>query len=270
MIKRALLLSTFLLSYFLTSFAYAVEIDPMRFEHSLNAGKTYSGVFKLKNSSGSAVNIFVSTGEYRYVFSEGTRPPEKEKRTIPSCQGWFQFKKTEFYLNPGESAEAKFLVRVPKDAAQEHLCAVLFDEKRSLEEAKPKQKTGNAQVRLTPRFSIPVYISIKDTENISVEIRDIRASSESQRGGLVFTVILENTGNVHIRPIGTLTIINQSGEVAKNLPIGKCLPIFPAYKEEIPVLCPKIPAGVYSAVATIEFSKGRIIQKKSSFEVRSR
>jgi len=249
----------------------AVEIDPMRLEYSLSAGKTYSGVFKLKNSSEFAVNIFVSTGEYRYVFSESaTRPPEKEKRTMPSCRDWFQFEKTKFKLNPGEYAEAKFLIKVPKDAAQEHLCAILFDEKRALEEIKPKQKTGNAQIQFTPRFSIPVYSSIKDTENSSAEIKEIRTAQESQRGGVIFTVILENTGNIHIRPIGTLTIINQSGDVIKNLPIGKCLPIFPAYKEDVPVLCPRIPAGIYSAVATIEFSKGRIIQKKAAFEVRSR
>lgn len=245
--------------------SYAVDIEPMRLEYSLEPGKTYSGAFKLKNTSEFAVDVLVSTGEYRYLFTKGTTPPEDGKKTLPSCQDWFQFTKTKYNLSPGGTAEAKFTVKIPKEAGQEHLCAVIFDEKRGLKETKPKQETGNVQIQVIPRFSIPVYISMKKDENISAEITDMSTAGEPQKGGLIFNITIKNTGSVHIRPMGTLIILDQNSEVVKNLPIGKSLPVFPGYKEQVPVFCPKIPAGRYSAIATVEIAKEKIIQKKTMF-----
>ena len=263
-----LLLITGALGHWGTLTVFAVDIEPMRLEYSLETGKTYSGAFKLKNTSDFAADVFVSTGEYRYLFTKGSVPPEGAKKTLPSCQDWFQFTKTKFSLDPGGTAEAKFLIKIPKDASQEHLCAVIFDEKRSLKNIKPKQETGNVQIQVIPRFSIPVYISMKANENISAEIKEMTTEGEFQKGGLIFNVTIENTGNVHIRPLGTLVILDQNNEVVKNMPIGKSLPVFPGYKEQIPIFCPKIPSGKYSAVATVEIAKDKIVQKKTMFEFR--
>ena len=259
----------FALSFSLLIFSFpthAVEIDPMRLEYSLEHGRTYSGSFQLKNSSTFSADIFVSTGEYRYVFSGGTIPPQDPKLSrLASCQDWFQFEKTKFSLNPGESADVKFLIKVPKDAASEHLSAVIFDEKRHSQEAQHEEKTGNVRIEFTPRFSIPVYISIKGTEKAGARITDLTVTSEYQKGGAIADITLENTGNVHIRPVGALVILNQGGELVKNLPMGKSFPIFPGYKEAIPIICPKLPPGKYTAVATIEIAKDNIIQKKTAF-----
>ncbi|MCM8782627.1 MAG: hypothetical protein NC828_06235 [Candidatus Omnitrophica bacterium] len=245
--------------------AYAVDIEPLRLEHKLEAGKTYSGSFRLSNTSPFAVDISISTGEYRYILSENSIPPAGGKKTFPSCQNWLQFEKTRFSLNAGEFADAKFLIKVPVDATEEHLCAVIFDEKKLLQEITPKAKTGSVQIQFTPRFSIPVYLSIKNTEKISVEIKDISAISSLKKGNVTIKITLINSGAIHIRPFGTLVIFNQSGAVVKNLPIGKTLPIFPGYQEIIPVNCSGLAAGKYLAVATIEVSKNKIIQKKTTF-----
>lgn len=244
---------------------WAVDIEPMRLEYSLQPGKSYSGSFKLKNTSTFAIEVYASTGKYRYVFSSGTTPPEGSQSQPPSCEGWFKFEKEKFILSPGEFADAKFIIAVPGDAAKEHLCAVLFDEKKKSEEIRPKRETANIQINLTPRFSIPVYIAIKGNEKISAQIKDMSVVSEPKNGGAWINIVLENTGNVHIRPLGTLVVLNQNSEVAKNLAIGKSLPIFPGYKETVPVLCPKLFPGKYTAVATVEIAKDQIIQKKTVF-----
>ncbi|MBI4335370.1 MAG: hypothetical protein HY589_01800, partial [Candidatus Omnitrophica bacterium] len=233
-------------------------------------GKTYSGVFKLKNSSDFAVDISLSADKYRYVFSSGAIPPADGKKFLPSCQSWFEFEKKILKLNPGESGEAKFLIKVPGDIKEEHLCAILFDEKRALKEIRPKTPEGNIQIQFTPRFSVPVYISVKDSGIIKGEIREIAVHEESQKGGVILNIVFENSGNTHVRPFGTLVIFNQDGDVIKNLPIGKSLPVFPGYREVIPVICPKIPHGKYSAIATIEISKDNIVQKKTTFDLKPR
>jgi hypothetical protein len=255
-----------LFSFLFASAVYAVEIEPMRLEYSLQSGKTYSGTFKLRNSSSSSVDVFSSTGEYRYIFSRGVTPPKTEKRTLPSCSDWLQFEKTEFRLSPGMTIDAKFTIKVPKEAKEEHLCAVLFDEKIDTGKVQPNQETGSVQIQLTPRFSIPVYISIKNTEKLSAQINNMSVVSEAQKGQLIINLTLENTGNVHIRPFGTLVILDENSEVVKDIPIGRSLPVFPGYKETIPVICPKMPVGKYSAIATVEIASDKIIQKKITFE----
>jgi len=245
--------------------AYAVDIEPMRLEYSLKAGKTYSGSFTINNSSNFAVDVLADTGEYRYIFSEGMIPPDGKIGKLPSCRKWLQFEKTEFSLYPGQSIEVPFTIKVPGDAAQEHLCAVIFDEKITPDKTTDEQKTGNVQVRVIPRFSVPVYISIEDKGRISAEIKEISVMPEPQTKGVTLNITLKNTGTSHIRPYGTLVVLNQNGDVIKNLPIGKSLPLFPGYQVTIPVICPKLPIGNYSAVATVEISKDAIIQKKASF-----
>ncbi len=260
--------------------SYAVEIEPLRLQHSLSAGKKYSGSFKLKNSSDTSVQIAISTGEYRYIFSSGATPPvDIKKRFLPSCKGWFTFEQQALILKSGEAKEVKFFITVPKTAYPEHLCAVIFDEKQLQDKTRPESQSGsgNVTVQILPRFSIPVYISIKDTERISAEITDLSVEcDEFSKAGAAARITLENTGTVHIRPFGTLVIFSrqeagsasgggQNGEVVKTLPIGKSLPIFPGYKEIIPVPCRKLQSGSYTAIATIEIAKNRIIQKKAAF-----
>ncbi len=247
---------------------YAVEIEPMRLERSLEAGKAYSGAFRLKNTSEFITQVAASTGPYRYVFSNNTIPPEDGQKTLPSCEEWFQFEEAKFNLNPGEVKDAKFIIKVPDGAAQEHLCAVVFDENAAADKTSAAPEIGNARIKFTPRFTIPVYISIRGKETASAKIEGISASSEPQKEGVAVNVALQNTGNVHLRPSGTLVILNQKNEVIRNLPIGKSLPIFPAYKDIIPVICPKLPPGKYTVVATVEFAKDRIIQKKAYFTLR--
>lgn len=249
--------------------AYALDIDPMRLEYTIAPGKTYSGSFRISNPSNFAVDVFLSTDEYRYIFTEGTIPPEDKRKALPSCKGWFQFGRTKLSLNPGEFADAKFFITVPKNAAREHLCAVIFDEKRTLEKITAKAKAGNVQLHVTPRFSIPVYVSIKNTARAEAAITDVAASSGPNGDSVKIDITLKNTGTIHIRPFGTLVMLNQNSEIVKDLPIGKTLPLFPGYTTQIPVICPNLPAGKYSAVATIEISENTIIQKKTIFVLRN-
>lgn len=263
--KKVVLLLAILCLF--SSISHAVEIDPIRLEHNLDAGKIYSGTFKIKNPSPYTTQVRISTGEYRYVFSEGMMPPKQGKYLLASCENWFNFEKNTLRLEPGQTIEAKFTINVPRSAVKEYLCAVIFDEKEVPQKPGAGQPQPNIQVNIIPRFSIPVYISINGTQKISANISEMSASSAPQKGGQIISLTLENTGNVHIRPFGTLVILNKNGEVVKNLPIGKTLPIFPAYKERIPVICRNLPRGTYTAVATVEISKNNLIQKKTTFSI---
>ena len=245
--------------------AHAVDIEPMRLEQSLRAGTTYSGSFELTNMSSFFAEIAIATDEYRYIFSEGTIPPPEGKKALPSCRTWLTFEKTNANLNPGESCTVNFLIKVPADAREEHLCAVLFDEKRGHEEAPPASEAGSVRVHLTPRVSIPVYISIQEAQKIAAEITAVEVSAGPKKQSADFNITVKNTGTVHIRPLGTLVIFDEKGEVAKNIPTGKPLPIFAGYSEVIPVGCPSLGAGTYTAVVTMELSRDTIIQKKIGF-----
>ena len=256
--KKALPIALFFylaFTFFVSSTAGAVEIDPLRLEHTLDAGKNYSGSFRLKNTSESSIIITPSTGAYRYIFSHETiAPKETAKKSLPSCQTWFQFNQSEIKLEPGVSADISFIIKVPVTAAQEHLCCVIFEERVSRDKKASKDRPGDGKVSMNiiPRFIIPVYVVIKGTEKISAEIKELTAAREPKKGGALITLSIENTGNCHLRPSGTLAFFDEKGEIVKTVPIGKFLPIFPGYQESVPVLCPGLPPGKYSCVATVE------------------
>jgi len=247
------------------SIVNAVEIDPMRLEYSLQAGKEYSGSFKLTNPTTSQVEVSLSTGEYRYIFSPGIiQPSDASKKRVPSSQDWVEFKQGKVTLGPGQSRNADFIIKVPKETKDEHLCAVIFDEKSNLNQS---HESGNVQIKITPRFSIPVYISIKDSENVSAEIEDLSVISVEKTRGIQFVLTVENTGNKHLRPFGTLVVLNKNnGDLVRNLSIGKTLPLFPGYKEVISIPCPDLPSGKYTAVVTLELDEDIIVQKKAAFK----
>lgn len=246
----------------------AVDIHPLRLEYTLKAGKVYSGEFELSNPSQSTVVVSVSAGEYRYLFGTQTKPIKQTDKLpkLPSCKGWFNFNKKEYLLNPGEIARVKFTISVPKQAKKEHLCAIIFDEKKPSSSQRAK-KEGHITVNIIPRFSIPVYLMIDGYSKPLAKLENLDVVSEPVKNGVRFNLTIQNLGNVHLRPFGTLVVLNEDKQLIKNIPIGETLPLFPEYKDVIPILCPQLPAGVYTAIATIEYAEGSLIQKEITFQL---
>lgn len=247
---------------------FAVEVEPSRIEISLPPGQTSSTLIKVTNWLDYSVNIDVKADTYRYIFTDNTIPPKKGKK-LSSCQNWFKFEPDEFELSPKASMYIKCVIDVPKDAKEEHVASILFDEEGLVTTyEKDPHKSGNITLQVVPRFTIPIYITIQGNEIISAEISDMKVVEGPAVGSIKTEITLHNKGTVHLRPSGTLLFMDSKENIAKTLPIGESLPIFPDYKERIPVYYRELlEPGNYTAICTVNIGEGKLLQKKTKFKI---
>lgn len=234
--------------------ADAVEVKPARLELRISPEEPSSGTFKLTNHSPKAVEVRIQTGPYRFL---QTPVP------LPSAESWFIFEPSKLTLASGVTTTVAYQITPPPnvsiDTAGEYLAAILVDEL-------PVQPE-KANITIVPRFAMPVYLQILGREKTAVEIQTISLTATTA-DQLRLETVLHNLGTVHIRPAGTLAILESaSGRVVQSGPLGRTLPLMPRSTQKILSTLAMLPAGSYTAVVTIELSPGQLQQKEIHFEI---
>jgi hypothetical protein len=248
-----------------TCFA-SVEVQPIRLELELDAGETYSDYLTLTNHGDEEIKVSLSGSEYRYMFSENTIYPEnKNIQSLPSSKGWINFKPDRVTLKKNEPQQIQYTIKVPPKSTAEYVASMLIDEEQTAQELNPSL-TGQVQIKITPRINIPVYIAIKNSLKRTLSIADLTQIVNEKN--VVFSVILKNDGNVHIRPSTTLVIIGEYGAVADEISLGKSLPIFAGFGEKLTATWKARFFGKYTAVATVDIGAGQLVQESTKFEVK--
>ena len=259
-----------LLALTIASPLFAVEIEPQRLEISLSPGESRTTTIQVTNWLDYAVKLEMKPDYYRQMLTDNTIMPEGENGQLPSCQGWLSFEPDKIELSPRASMLIECAINVPEGATKEHFASILFDESSLVSTFKQHPgKENNITLQVIPRFTIPVYISIQGNENVSAVISDMSIAEGPTFDTLRADITLHNTGTVHIRPAGSLVLMDSRGNIAKTLRIGECLPIFPDYKEKIPAYMAGEPiaAGSYMAVCTINIGDGKLVQRKMQFNI---
>jgi len=248
---------------------FAVEVEPHRFELSLPAGETSVVIIKLTNWHDYTVNINIAPDYYRHILTENAIPPRGETKKLSSCENWIKLEPNEFELGSKSSMQVKCIINVPAGAKKEHVASILVDEKGLVTTYEESiSKPGNITLELIPRFTIPLYIMPKGSETVSAKIEDMKIMEGPALGTIKAEIILHNNGTAHIRPSGNLVFVDSEGELTKTIPIGEGLPVFPDYKEKIPVYYPEmLEPGTYAAICTINIGEGKLLQRKIHFRV---
>lgn len=268
-IRQITQITIFTIALALTTSLFAVEVEPHRFELSLPAGETSVVIIKLTNWQDYTVKINMAPDYYRHILTENATPPRGETNKLASCENWIKLEPNEFELGPKGSIQVKCIINVPAGAKKEHVASILVDEKGLVTTYEESiSKPGNITLELIPRFTIPLYITPKGTETVSAEIEDMKITEGPVLGTLKAEIILHNNGTVHIRPSGNLVFVDSEGELTETIPIGEGLPVFPDYKEKIPVYYPgMLEPGAYAAICTINIGEGKLLQRKIHFRV---
>jgi len=266
--RRYIIIIIFSLIVNLASALFAVEIEPSRIEVSAPSGKSSVTLIKVTNWQDYPTKISAKPDYYRQILTDNSIPPGG-KEGLLSCQNWLKLEPNEFKLSPKTSMYIECTINVPKGAREEHLASILFDEEGMTTTYKKKpSETGNITLEIIPRFTIPIYVTITGTETIAAEISNIKVIEGPTIGTIKTEITLHNKGTVHLRPSGTLLIMDSKKNIVETLSIGECLPVFPDYKEKIPVYYPEmLEPGIYTAICTINIGDGRLVQKKTSFRI---
>ena len=185
-----------------------------------------------------------------------------EFATVERSNGdWLEVTPVRFSLAEGESRDVAFSMRVPGEAMGAYWSAVFVEGSPRIEERE------GTTVLSVERFAIKVYETVPGTELRSGTVTGVDILTTAP---LTLEVAFENTGNVQLRPSGSIDIISSTGEVVQELAIGG-FPVLPGAvrlltvteAEEAP-----LPPGIYRALVTIDYGGETLTGGTRDFRIR--
>jgi P pilus assembly chaperone PapD len=251
------------------SAAHALNVSPLRVEEYVHPGQVYKGTIVVTNPTGQPVQVQVSVGEYRFIGSARSIPPQDSSlKKIPSCKRWITFEEAEHIIGPNEANVIPYIISIPNAAKRESVASIILDRVAHTDASASLQSQGTIQV--VSRLSIPVYISIEGHAYTSARALIETVAYGREDGLLEVKGLLKNTGLRHIRAVGTVAIFsNNTGQLISEVPMGKTLPIFSGFQEQVITTLRMPSEGSYLSTLTIEIADGEVIQAQLPFSVDS-
>ena len=210
--------------------AWALSVSPARTELRLAPGGQTKAVIAVTNPNAEAYDVEVSEKPW-FVLPENKKIEVSSWLLLPSKQ--------HFRLKAGKSRDVKITVQCPKDAVGELMAMVSF----AYQALTPSM--------ITPMISTAVYLDVAGTEKSAGEITMLGAGTRNGRFQVGAQV--KATGNVRLRPTGTIQVIGEQGQVVSEYVIPEANPIFPGSGRDCAGRGPDNPppAGRYTLAATI-------------------
>lgn len=156
-------------------FLWSLSVTPTYQMFQLKAGNRTVGQLTITNDDDTDLKVTPSVLDFYTI-----KPNEKFKTT-----DWLKMDRTPFELKKGESKTINFSVWAPKKAKGELAGTLHF-----------ATKSPNVAM-VTLQLSLAIYVAVEGTEKADLEIpgMSLKLSSHTE-----VAVLVNNTGNIHIRP----------------------------------------------------------------------
>ena len=210
---------------------WALTITPSRTDVLLAPGQTIKTVLTILNEDVQAVHVEVSEKDWFVL-------PANKKFKISD---WMKIHGSQqFVLKSHKKRKVKLTLQAPLGAEGELVGMTSF------------LYRGETPSMITPMISVSSYLAIAGTQKVSGEISDLSVADIPDHLRVLVTV--KNTGNVHLRPTGALTVLSPTGDLIKRFQIPvESAPAYPgnarAYVGEDPLF--KLKPGDYQLRADL-------------------
>jgi hypothetical protein len=181
------------------------------FDATVEAGKSSNLTALLANTGDKVQDLRV------YPINAGTDEGggflAAEYGTIPNTvTKWVGMEEQVFTLEPEMGAEITFSVTVPAGTAPGQYITAVAGEHA---EASSVEGTENFTQKL--RYVVPVFITVPGKTTAGFEVGDITTTTND--GAIVVTVDLSNTGDVRVRPEGSIDILDADAKLVISIPV---------------------------------------------------
>ncbi len=192
----------------------AVTVSPPIIELDAAKGDVINQSLKVRNESNTSVTYYL-TAE-RFVAGGEAGAPEFVGEDI-GLSTWIKFPYENISIPAGETIEVPFSIVVPNYAAPGGHYAAIF-----LSTTPPEAQTGGSQVAIASRIGTLVLVRIQGEIKESANLAEFNTAADNYASLPVdFNVRVENTGNVHLKPRGTVLIKNMFGSVAGSVAVNE-------------------------------------------------
>lgn len=232
--------------FLLTSFAFALSVTPARQEIKGLKGMVGAGTFVVSTNTKESQHIVVKWRDWFKL---------EENKEI-EIKDWLKIDSMEFELIPGEKKKINYKVKIPDNAVGMLMAMVSFC---------PRVEGAGVGIVV----SSPIYVIIEDTEIIKADIYKVMLSRMRKSSDMQATVVVENKGNVYLRPRGKAIISKGEREIA-TIELKHGWPVFPRQKHSYIGHGKgiELKKGKYKMRAIINYGSSEdILEKTISFKV---
>jgi hypothetical protein len=202
----------------------ALSISPPILEIDAKKGDVINQVIKVHNENTIAETYYLSA--VKFTASGETGAPEfvEGKTEEVDLAAWIKFGFDNISIQAGQTVEIPFTIAVPQFAGPGGHYAAIF-----LSSVPPTAKANVSQVGVTSRLGALVLVKIAGQITETAELSEFGTTAKSFLSLPVdFNIRIKNSGNVHLKPAGTIVIKNmfgsEAGKVVVNETGGNILP----------------------------------------------
>ncbi len=182
------------LGSFKASSYIALDIKPEHLEMKIPTRGFRAVTFSFRNDEHDTVEIKAHLKDIEYD-EEGDLVLLDSSETHRSCREWISLEPQEFTIAPEKRERVKLTIQAPIEGEGGYYACVVFD---------VLLKSSKEGAISTP-FQIPVIISVPPNLDKEGEIVNLEISASAGRPALV-TAYFKNTGNIHLKPKGKISL----------------------------------------------------------------
>lgn len=220
-IKKGILFAIFLMAviFFKTENVYAqsgvgIKISPVRIEEMVDPGQSMRSEVSITNESNETKTFFVYLRDFKSEGEAGSarliEPGSEEGNYLAS---WIVISKEGIQLQPGEARTIPFSVNVPAEVGPGgYFGAIVFGTEPPRIQLDNEDK--GAGMSVAQQTACLVLLRVKGDVYEDAQIVEFNTDKDfySTPFAVDFTIRIENIGNVHIKPRGSISIKNMFGK----------------------------------------------------------
>lgn len=204
-------------SFFVHEKARALTLVPPSLEYVAKPGETVDGILKLINEEAETRTLYLSTANFTAKGETGV-PNFLFDEVNTDLASWITVSAQEVTLESQRTQQVPFTITVPQTAEPGGYYAGIFFG------TQPPTGAGTGQIGIGSKIGTLIILRVEGDvfESATIEEFGFDVSRTTfNRLPLNFIVRVRNSGNVHVRPTGTLTVRNMLGGESVSLLINQ-------------------------------------------------
>lgn len=229
--------------------ARVMTIVPPKVEQVLDRSGKAEGTMKVQNDSSQAITFKATIQDYVVLDKNGT-PQLLSPNSLAekySASAWIGITPQTFTIPAHGKQSLNYFIQIPANASPGgHYAAAVF-----IPQNNPGSNSSGASIQT--EIGSLFYISIKGPINEYAQVSNLFANPFQEYGPVKIIADIKNLGDLHIKPLGYISIYDTLGRSIKTLPLPS-YNIFPTAEREYNVtLDSGFMVGRYKATLTASY-----------------
>ncbi len=195
----------------------ALTVSPPIIEIDAKKGDVINQVLKVKNEGAENAVYYLSSQKFIAAGETGAPQFVEGQAEDVDLASWIKFGITSITIPAGQTVELPFTIVVPQFAGPGGHYAAIF-----LGTVPPNAAGDASQVAVASRVGALVLVKIAGEIKESAELSEFGTVASSYASLPVdFNIRIKNSGNVHLKPSGSILIKNMFGSVAGKVTVNE-------------------------------------------------